>query len=162
MFVLEASGSTHELELAGRQLMPSILREFLDQLILARHDLAEVKTDLARVNSPNAGASRQVQDITGIEQCLCGHATAQDAKSADIIATFNHCRTQPRVRSGPCCRIAATATPDDGDIEIEMAPALTHSFNNAALRRGIQRRSSFRCTRESPRSAQPAGSRLRV
>jgi len=117
---------TDELKLAAVQLLRAVVGEFLDQAVLPCHHGAPVERHVAGLHSPQATVLCEVPHLGGIEQCLRGHATAQDTKAADFFATFNDDSTKASPGSGSRRCVAATAATDNGNIVIEAHWLFTH------------------------------------
>ena len=79
-----------EFKFSRVELLRAVVGEILDLNALARHDLGEVEADLAGANAPDGGPFGLMFDFGGVEQCLRGHATAQNAKSAHFGSAFDH------------------------------------------------------------------------
>ena len=84
-----------ELEFAASQLFAAIIRKFLDERVLARHDFREIEATLFNTNAPLLRLLGEVQYFGGIKQRLRGHAAAQDAQPAYFRAAFDHDRRKP-------------------------------------------------------------------
>src|SRR5712692_6069079 len=88
-----------EFKLSVDELLLAAICETFNQGILASHDLGEIEADVLGANSPRLRMTRQVHDFRRVKQGLGGHATAQNAQTAHLLAPFDNHRLEPPVRS---------------------------------------------------------------
>src|SRR6476646_7739744 len=91
------SPSADKFELPGSELFVTIICKLFDQRIFTAHDFAEIKTGLVSLNSPNFGASHQVDYLSGVKKSFGRHAPPQNAKPGNFVASFYDYRLQPLV-----------------------------------------------------------------
>jgi len=132
-----------ELEFAGMELLCPVIGKIIDQQILPRHHLLKIETDLSGANAPGPGMAGQVHHFSGVKQRLRGHAAAQDAQPADLVATFDDDGFQTRGGGGSGRRVTTTATTQDRYVKIKPVHAgrmeaisnLTTRFNSLTIER---------------------------
>ena len=123
MRVGEPGRCPNKFEFAARELLDALVGEVFDHGVLSRHDVREMEPDVFRADAPGLRVSRQVNDIGRVEQRLGGHAAAQDAKAADLLAAFDDDRFQAGAGRGAGRRVTAAAATNDGNVELEFVHA---------------------------------------
>ena len=132
---------TNEFELSVVELPYTVIGKILDQCVLSRHDLLEIETDFPGANAPRPGVAGQMHHFRRVKQRLGGHAAAQNAQPADLVATFDDDGFQTRARRRPCRRVAAAAAAEDRHVIIKSVHAkkmeaisnLTIRFNSLTI-----------------------------
>jgi len=122
-----------ELEPAAGKLLLSKFREFLDQRVFPPHDFAKVETHFRRVDAPDSRVVGQVQDFGGVEQGFCRHATAQNTKSADLLAAFDNDSLKACISSGPRRRVTGAAAANNREVKFEVSSPFSHDFRMSRL-----------------------------
>src|SRR5207237_1780827 len=78
----------------------------------------KIKTYLAWMNTPRFGVAGQMHDFGGIKEGFGGHATAQDAQAADIVATFDNHGLKPGGGGGAGSGVTGAAAADDCQVKL--------------------------------------------
>jgi len=135
MWIDESGFRADEFEPAiGKLLVPEI-GEFLDKPVFSGHYSWEINPHRLHPNTPGIRVPGQVRDLGRVKERLRRHATAQDAESADLLATFNHDGPQSGRSSSPGRGITAAATADHRDIVIK---CVFHREKNGAGAERVQ------------------------
>ena len=92
-----------------------------------RYDLGKVDADIVRADPKRSRVVSQMQDLGSVEKSLARHAAAQDAKPADLLASFKDHRLQTLRHGGPRRSVAAAASANDCEIIIETRSRSAHS-----------------------------------
>jgi hypothetical protein len=117
---------TDELELSVAKLFVAIIGKAFDEQIFARHDLFEIERNILNANTPRFGMAGEMHDLGGVKQRLGRHATAQNTKTADFFASFDHNGFHARICGRAGCAITSAAPADDGQVVIEGLLRLSH------------------------------------
>src|SRR5688572_4723028 len=121
MWICEAHVGPEEFKCAAFELLLPIIGKLANQACLTSHDFLKVESNFARLNAPSLRVTAEMQDLSGIEQSLAGHAAAQNAKPADFLAAFDDHRFQTRACGSPRGRVAGAAAADHSDVKIKFA-----------------------------------------
>ena len=118
VLIQERGEAAQERELAARELVMPVLREFRDELFLSLLDGFHVHADRLRIQAELSRAFDIVPAMRRLEQRLRRHAAVQDTEPADLRAALDNDRLghKPgrRARRG----ITGAAAANDGDIEL--------------------------------------------
>ena len=125
--VSEPSVSAEEGESACRELLLPKISEFFDKRVFSRHDFGKIETEFALVNAPNFGLTGQVHDFGSVKKSLARHTATQNTETADVLSAFNHDGIDAGGTGRASGGITGAASPDDGEVEIEMWLRLIHA-----------------------------------
>src|SRR4051812_36186830 len=90
VFVVKAGTGADEFETSAAELLLAIFRELSDERIFTGHHFVQVETGGGNIQAPDFSLAREVEHVRGVEQRFGGHAAAQDAKAANLGASFNY------------------------------------------------------------------------
>ena len=151
MLVGEARVGADECETAVRKLLMAVIGETLDQKVLARHHFGEVEAHFAGLDAKNLRVPGEVMNFGSVKQRFGGHAAAQDAKAADLLASLDDHGFQFRRSSRAGRGVTATAATEDANVVVKRMRALSHAKDLQAkppLSSGFRRRQSKAGTRQ--------------
>src|ERR1043166_3976861 len=115
-----------ELKFTADELFLAILRKIANHRVFAFHDGLEVKAGPGDAQSPGRASASQVEDVCRIEERFAGHATAQNAKSAQLLRPFDENGAQASSGGGAGRRVNTTASAYDGNFKIELVMLTIH------------------------------------
>src|SRR5438067_401743 len=105
--------------------MATICKLF-NESIFAGHDLMEVEGHIVGVDSPWFRVTGEVHDFSSVKQRFGWHTAAEDAETADFLATLDDDDIESRARSSSRGGVTGAAATDDGEVVIAVVGGLCH------------------------------------
>jgi hypothetical protein len=126
MRVNKPRSGPNKLELSAAKLFVPIIGKAFDEQIFACHYLLKIERNIFSANTPRFGVTGEMHDLGGVKQRLGRHATAQNTKTADFFASFDHDGFHARICGCARCGITPAAAADDCQVVIEGSLCLNH------------------------------------